>query len=129
MPKQLDEIALDSTRGKPKIEIIFGQAHVGNYRFFLWDSSGKNPNELSHGNNVDDTLDSFDIEEQPAALDRRILSFELILQAAETREGQVYSVTITVRQQGTVCTGGVISESGTLEDVKSLIGFRRFKTI
>jgi hypothetical protein len=129
MPKQLDEITLSSTGGKPKIEIIFGQAHVGNYRFFLWDASGKNPIELSHGNNVDDAVDSFDIGEALSALDRRILSFELIVQAAEARQGQIYSVTITVRQDGTVCAGGLISESGALEDVKSLIGFRRFKTI
>ena len=128
MPKQLDEITLDSTRSEPIIEIIFGQAHVGNYRFFLWDSNGKNPAELAHGNNVDDVIDTFDVKVLPAALDRRILSFELIVQAAEVRQGQVYSVTITVRQDGTVCSGGVIQESGTLEDVKSLIGFRRFKT-
>jgi hypothetical protein len=129
MPLQLEEITLDPARGNPKVEIIFGQAHVGNYRFFLWDSSGKNPEELSHGNNVDDVLDCFDIDVTPAQLDRRIISFELIVQAAEPREGQVYSVTITVRQQGTVCTGGVIQETGALVDVKSLIGFRRFATV
>ena len=128
MPQQLKEITLDPGQGKPKVEIIFGQAHIGNYRFFLWDSSGRNPAELAHGNNVDDVLDSFDLNETPAALDQHILSFELIVQAAEARAGQIYSVTITVRQKGTVCPGGVILESGALEDVKSLIGFRRFKT-
>ena len=129
MPQQIDEITLDSAQGKPKVEIIFGQAHVGNYRCFLWDTSGKNPQELAHGNNVDDVIDDFDIDVVPPALDRRILSFELIVQAAEAREGQVYSVTITVRQQGTVCAGGVIQLTGPLVDVKSLIAFRRFKTV
>lgn len=128
MPQHLDEITLHASRGTPTVEIIFGQAHVGNYRFFLWDSSGRHPRELMHGNNIDDVIDSFEIGVTPAELDRWILSFELIIQAAEAREGHVYSVTITVRQQGTACTGGIIQETGTLTDAKSLIGFRRFIT-
>ncbi len=94
----------------------------------MWDNNGKNPQLLSHGNNVDDVFDSFEIQEQPPTLDGRIFSYELIVQAAESKPGQIYSVTITVRQQGSVVTGGVIQETGPLTDVKSIIGFRRFKS-
>ena len=126
MPLELAKITLDTAKGKPTVEIIFGHAHVGSYRFFLWDPAGKTPKALLHGNNIDDVIDSFTLDELPAALDQCILSYELIVQAAEAKEGQVYSVTTTVRQQGNVCPGGVIQDTGSFKDVKSIIGFRRF---
>jgi hypothetical protein len=121
-------IELDPLKGRPTVEVIFGQAHLGTYRVFLWDAQGKNPEPIGHGNNIDDVLDDFSAPRDPGALDKTILSYEAIVQAAEPREGQLYSLTITVRQQGKVCTGGVIQETGTFNDVKSIIGFRRFES-
>jgi hypothetical protein len=126
MPKDLEVIELKRSKGSPSVEIIFGQAHLGNYRVFLWDAEGKNPEQLSHGNNLDDVPDAFTVAFQPKDLDKRILSYELIIQAAEARPGQVYSATIIVRQDGMPCKGGVIPVTGPMEDVKSIIGFRRF---
>jgi len=128
MPRTLSETVLEASKGQPTVEIIFGSAHVGNYRCFLWDPDGRNPEQLAHGNNIDDVPDSFVIPVDPADLDGHILSQELIVQAADTRPGQVYSVTTTVRQGGKICVGGVIQKSGSLDDVKSLIDFRRFRT-
>lgn len=127
MPR-IDEILLDATKGQPTVEIIFGQAHVGNYRFFLWDETGHHPQELSHGTNTDQVVDAFDVQFTPAALNEQILAFEGIVQAAEARAGNIYSVTVTVRQGGAVCDGGVIQETGAFNDVKALLGFRRFRT-
>ncbi len=123
-----DEITLDPARGRPRIGIVFGHAHVGNYRLFLWDRAGTHATELCRGHNVDQLLDSFEIDVEPADLDQRILSFELLVQAAEARPGQNYQVTITVGQQDTVCRGGVVQESGAFTDVKALVGFRRLTT-
>src|SRR5262249_17811447 len=125
MPQELAKITLDTTKGQPTVEIIFGDAHVGSYRFFLWDAAGKNPAAIAHGNNIDDVVDTFTLTDLPPALDQRIISYELIIQAAEARDGQLYSVTITVRQQGEVCTGGFIQGTGTVNDIKTIIGFRR----
>lgn len=127
MPR-IDEILLGATKGQPTVEIIFGQAHIGNYRFFLWDATGHNPREIAHGTNVDAIVDSFDIGEDARALHEKLLSFEGIVQAAEARPGNIYSVTVTVRQGGEVCPGGVIQETGAFDDVKALLGFRRFRT-
>lgn len=124
----IEEVILDSNGGKPTVEILFGQAHVGNYRCFLWNRQGKDPEELAHGDNVDDVVDAFEIDAEPADLDRRIISVESIVQAAEAKPGQIYSVTITIRQQGKVCSGGAIHDAGPFEDVKALVAFRRFKT-
>jgi hypothetical protein len=125
---ELPVIGLDPARGRASVEIIFGEAHLANYRFFLWDPGGKDPVQLAHGNNIDDVLDTFEIEKEPAELEECILSYEIIVQAAEARDGQVFSVTIMVRQEGQVCGGGVVQETGTFRDVKSIIGFRRFRT-
>ena len=128
MTVTLPIIELDQTKGRPTVEVIFGQAHLGTYRLFLWNVQGKNPELIGHGNNIDDVLDDFPVLRDPGALDKMILSYEVIVQAAEPKEGQLYSVTILVRQQGKVCTGGVIQETGTFDDVKSIIGFRRFQS-
>ena len=125
----LSVVRLDPAQGVPTVEIIFGQAHVGNYRMFLWDPSGKNPELLAHGNNIDDVLDTFTMPTDPPGLDGFILSYEVIVQAAEARDGQIYSITITIRQGGSVVDGGVIQETGSFNDVKSVIGFRRFQVI
>jgi hypothetical protein len=127
MPMPIPTVLLKEGAGTPSIEIIFGHAHVGNYRMFLWDPSGKNPEQVAHGNNIDDVLDTFEMPTDPAGLDRFILSYEVIVQAAEARDGQIFSITITVRQGGDVVPGGLIQENGTFRDVKSLIGFRRFE--
>ncbi len=126
MPKEIDKVILVKAKGRPTVEIIFGQAHLGNYRIYLWDASGKNPALLAHGNNIDDEEDTFSIPHDPEDLDQRILSFEVLVQAAEPKDGQFYNLTIAVRQQGETCPGGLILQTGTFRDVKSLIGFRRF---
>ena len=128
MAQRLETITLQANNGNPAVEIIFGHAHVGNYRCFLWDQNGKSPIQLAHGNNVDDVWDTFVIDNNPDYLADRVFSYELTIQAAESKPGQIYSVTITVRQQGSVCQGGVIHDTGSLDDVKSIIGFRKFRT-
>jgi hypothetical protein len=127
MPMPIQTVSLKEGNGTPTIEIIFGHAHVGSYRMFLWDPNGKNPEQVSHGNNIDDVLDTFEMPVDSAGLERFILSYEVIVQAAEARDGQIYSITITVRQGGQVVPGGLIQENGTFRDVKSLIGFCRFE--
>lgn len=125
---QLEEVLLDAAKGQPTVEIIFGHAHVGNYRCFLWDATGHNPQEIAHGTNTDPHPDRFDVGADARALHEHILSFEGIVQAAEARAGNVYSVTITVRQDEETCRGGLIQESGAFDDVKALLAFRRFRT-
>ena len=100
---------------------------MGNYRLFLWDAAGQNPRELAQGTSADDVVDTFPIAVAAQVLDGCVLSFEGLVQAAEPRTGNVYSVTVTVRQDGTVCPGGVIQEAGPFEDVKALVAFRRFR--
>jgi hypothetical protein len=128
MPKALAVVGLDRTKGNPSVEVIFGHAALGTYRVFLWDAAGKNPSLLAHGNNIDEVVDMFEIAKSPEELDGSILSYELIVQAPEPKDGQMYSVTISVRQEGNVCDGGLIQETGTFNDVKSIIGFRRFQS-
>ena len=128
MPQKLQKIELQSANGKPQVEIIFGHAHVGVYHCYLWDMNRKST-ELAHGNNVDDVLDAFTIDENPNDIDGFVFSYELSIRAAENTPGRIYSITITIRQNGSVCKGGVIQDTGAFDDVKSIIGFRRFKTV
>lgn len=131
MMQKYDTIVLQVDGGTPTVEISFGHAHVGNYTCNLWDQNGEDYTKLAklaHGNNVDNVKDTFHMEYEPNYLNGLIFSYEAIIQAAENRPGQQYSLTITVRQQGDVCKDGVIHDTGTLDDTKSIIGFRRFRT-
>ncbi len=124
----IEEIVLEAAKGQPTVEIMFGQAHIGNYRFFLWDEAGQNARELAQGTNADEVVDTFQMDVAAATLNRRILSFEGLVQAAEARADNVYSLTVTVRQDGVVCQGGVIQDTGGFVDVKALLAFKRFRT-
>ena len=127
MPQDIPIITLASDKGPPTIEIIFGHAHLGTYRFFLWD--GQNPELKKHGNNIDNVVDSFTLSEPLASLHQRILSYELIIQAAESGPGQIFSYTVTVRQRGAICEGGVIAKSGPFEQFHQDVEFRRFNVV
>jgi hypothetical protein len=126
---ELEKVTLERGKGRPTVEVIFANTHLGTYRAFLWDPQGKNPELLSHGNNVDDVIDTFDVPREPADVDQRILSYEVLIQAPQPVAGQVYGLTLMVRQQGQPCHGGIVQETGTFTDAKSLVGFRRFTVV
>lgn len=128
MMQKHDTIQLQVDGGTPTVEISFGHAHVCNYTCYLWDQNGEDYTKLAHGNNVDKLKDTFHMEYEPNYLNGLIFSYEALIQAAENRPGQQYSLTITVRQQGDVCKDGVIQDTGTLDDTKSINGSRRFRT-
>lgn len=127
MPSTIASLALNPAGGIPEVEVIFGQAQVGVYRCFLWDSSGNNPQPLAHGNNVDGLPDKFSVGVAANALSGRYLSVETVIQTATSAPGQLYSLTVLVRQDGSVVPGGLIQENGQFtSNTVSLFEFARF---
>lgn len=124
---ELTDVTLDPAKGHATVEILFGNAHAGHYRCFLWNRDGTNPVPVAHGDNLDGIVDVFTLTDAPLALHDKIISVETLVQAAEVKPGQVYTVTISVRQAGSVCPGGLVEEAGVFEDVKALVAFRRLK--
>ena len=106
------------------VEVIVGQAHVGDYRLVLW--HGSDHREVARGTNIDSVADQFSLG-SPDDLDGRVLGCELYIQAAAAKAGQVYSASILVRQDGKVCDGGLIERAGTFEDVHYSRDYRRFR--
>ena len=127
MAGTVQTVTLNPAGGIPEVEVIFGQAQIGVYRSFLWDNQGNNPQPLAHGNNVDGLPDKFSIGVAAAALSALYLSVEVVIQTATSAPGQLYALTVLIRQEGAVVPGGLIQENGQFTaNTVSLFEFARF---
>jgi hypothetical protein len=127
MANVIHDVTLNPAGGAPEIEVLFGQAQVGVYRAFLWDTQAKNSTPLHHGNNVDALLDKFPVGVPASALTGRFASVEAVNQTATPQAGQLLSMTVRVRQDGGVVPGGLIQENGQFtSNTVSLFEFVRF---
>ena len=117
MPSTVQSVTLNPAGGIPEVEVIFGQAQIGVYRSFLWDNQANNPQPLAHGNNVDGLPDKFSVGVAASALTGRYLSVEAVIQTATSAPGQLYSITVLIRQDGNVVPGGLIQDTGQLDEV------------
>jgi hypothetical protein len=127
MASTVPTVTLNPAGGIPDVEIIFGQAQVGVYRSFLWDGQASNPAPLAHGNNIDGLPDLSSIGVAATALSGRYLSVEAVIQTATSQPGQLYSLTVLIRQDGAVVPGGLIQDSGQfVGNTVSLFEFARF---
>lgn len=127
MAGTIHTVTLNPAGGAPETEVIFGQAQIGVYRCFLWDNQAKNPQPVAHGNNVDGLPDKFSLGVAAGALAGRYFSVESVIQTATTEPGQLYSLTVLIRQDGNVVPGGLIQESGQFStNTTTLFDFMRF---
>lgn len=127
MGSTISAVTLNPAGGIPEIEVIFGQAQVGVYRSFLWDSQANNPRSLAHGNNVDGLPDKFSIGVAASALSGQYVSVEAVIQTATSSPGQLYSMTVLIRQDGNVVPGGLIQDNGQFtSNTVALFEFARF---
>lgn len=105
----IHDIALDPAGVDPTIEISFGHAQVGNYACYLWETiAATQAIKLAHGNNLDNLPDVFSVPFPAASLAGKLLGFSLLIQSLSSQPGQLYSVTITVRQGDTIA--GVVED-------------------
>lgn len=120
-------VNINPAGGIPEVEVIFGQAQVGVYRAFLWDTQANNSSPLAHGNNIDGLPDKFSVGVAAGALAGRYVSVEAVIQTAGAAPGQLYSLTVLIRQDGVIAPGGQIQENGQFSsNTVSLIEFARF---
>lgn len=127
MGSTIATVTLDPAGGIPEVEVIFGQAQVGVYRSFLWDNQANNPQPIAHGNNVDGLPDKFSVGVAASALSGRYVSVEAVIQTATSAAGQLYSLTVLIRQDGNVVPGGLIQDNNQFtSNSVSLFEFARF---
>jgi hypothetical protein len=127
VPSTVQSVTLNPAGGIPEVEVIFGQAQIGVYRSFLWDNQANNPQALAHGNNVDGLPDKFSVGVASNALTGRYVSVEAVIQTATSAPGQLYSVTVLIRQDGSVVPGGLLQDNGQFSsNTISLFEFARF---
>lgn len=114
-----DKLAkLSKDKGEPEVEIVVGFAQFGKYRFELSDAAGTTFTTVFQGDNADSTPDRFTITEPVANLDNRTLRWKVIIAAFDTDPGQIYSVNVTIRQDGQNVPDGPFKENGPFDGVK-----------
>ena len=107
------DATLDAGKAPPEVEVIFGNAQVGNYICNLWESSSATTSkEISHGNNVDTVIDRFSIGEPATSLRGKLLGITLLIQTPTPGPGEMFSATLLIRQGNDVVGGGVVHDSG-----------------
>lgn len=113
----------------PQANVIIGQANFGKFRLILWDETGRNPKPFPDQTNVDNIPDFVSLG--PAKdLNKKILSWEVVVAPFPSGQGQLYSVTIEVTQGGTVVPDGVVVDSGALTGgAKLVFGGLRLVTV
>jgi len=104
----------------PQANVIIGQANFGKFRLILWDETGRNPKPFPEQTNVDNVPDLVSLG-PVAALNRKILSWEVIVAPFPSGQGQLYSVTIEVTQGGVVVPDGKVVDSGALDGGAKLV--------
>lgn len=120
-------IMLGPTPPDPEVEIILGNAQVGVYDFFLWDSTAANPQLVKKGTNADAMVDRFVLPSPPGGFKNRYISCQVLISTPTEGPGQMYSITVLVRQSGVVVGGGVLQEAGSFQsNTKSTVLFGRF---
>ena len=121
-------VQLRKDGGKPEVEFIIGQPQVGVYRSYLWDKDNISE-EIGHGNNADDVVDRYPLRE-PGELADQTLSWEVLIQAPSAAAGQLYSLSVIIRQDSAVAPGGAIQEAGRMSDsAKAVVGFAKFQLV
>lgn len=130
MPAGVHEVTLDPNGAIPEVEVIIGQAQVGAYECYLWDTDGANPNLLFKGGSLNGLPDKFSVGVAPATLAGHYLSWEVVIKSPSSSSGELYSLIITIRQNGIVVQGGLIEDSGAFDadsnNNKGLVEFARF---
>ena len=110
-------IRLKADGGVPEVEVVFGQAQIGNYVCYRWRNPGSTLGEtIAQGNNVDDRPDRFSLGDRPSALKDNVLGFSILIQSPSPGPGQLFSYAILITQDGAGVPGGSIRRSGPLGD-------------
>jgi hypothetical protein len=130
MPATIHEVKLNPTGNVPDVEVIIGQAQIGAFACFLWDTQGANPQLLFRGNSLNGLPDRFPVGVAAKDLTGKYLSWEVGIKSPSSSPGELFSLIITIRQSGDVVPGGLIEESGAFDqnssNAKGIVEFARF---
>ena len=119
-------VRVNRSGGSIVIELTFGQAQFGKYQIYLYDSQGNNPKLIGGGLSTDQQPDVFEIP-KPGSLDQYMLGWQGFITAYSTQEGQRYSLSVTIQQDGQPLEiqGPSPNQSGPLSGTKVFADYVR----
>lgn len=124
-------IKIDKGGPIPMVEVVIGQAQLGNYSVVLWDENGQNPEPMRDGNSADDVEDVFRVvqtRDEFSELNGHELSFVVWVKTLNRRPGSRYAWSMMVTQGDR--TLGELAGSGTMDKaIKHFDGFFKIELI
>jgi hypothetical protein len=111
-------VLLSKGSGVPKIAVEIGRAQFGTYEVLLWDATAKDWQVVGKGANFDDIADEFPLGKL-AALNERLLRWDLIMSAPTA--GESYKARVTITQGPDVVPGGQHSYEGEIKQNPKII--------
>lgn len=125
-PPTIVPLKVPTTGADVSVDVIIGQAQYGEYRVRIYDTQGKNPQEIGEGNNVDTLPDSFALPNKGKGLARRMVGWRITIASPSGGDGQFYYARIILREGNKSLSDVPIEYSGPLDSAKILIGFGDF---
>ena len=116
------------TGSAPEVELVFGDAQLGKYETYLWDSAGHNPTLIRRGLNNDRVPDKFAVSLSATELKGCQFTWEVTIGALGTI-GQQYSLKVAFTQDGRPLTAHPFEYSGPLDAVKVIADFVKFRVV
>ena len=95
-------LAVDSNGAIPTITVDVGQAQLGSYEIFLWNTKGK-PFRIGRGSTIDNAPDTHRIvrtRDQLGKIDGFVVTVVVVVQALTRGPGALWSCDIDVEQDG-----------------------------
>jgi hypothetical protein len=106
---------ISRNKSVPEIELIIGDAQVGTFVFFLWQSDGKTPQQVPPGGAAPSKFSLNPPASSAALLDQRFLTWQGFV-GAPAAGSELFSVTVNVTQDGNDVPDGPFVQSGSFED-------------
>jgi hypothetical protein len=126
MPDE-NTVTLRVAGGPPSIEVIIGSAQVGSYSLTLWQPNNAHT-QIGAGANSDDIADVFPLGKLTSLNGCRV-SWNILVTSPVGGSGQLYHVSVLIRQDGQLAPGGLFQESGQLDGTKAVFGLRKIVVV
>ena len=119
MAAKTSTATLRANAGNPSIEVLIGQRQLGFYQVQLRRSGQTSLEKIGAGDNEDNINDIYDLGPVDG-LNSGILICDVAIIRLLSRPGELYDISLILRQNNRMVSGALISDNGRLNSDRGL---------
>ncbi|GLQ06940.1 hypothetical protein [Sneathiella chinensis] len=123
---QIQKVRFDNRGDLLRMDVRLESDQLCTYEITSHDADGLFQGTVMKGNNINDSVDSFNIPTNTEELDQRVIGWHFIFAAPKGDVKRTFQATIDFHQGDIGLLEQPISLSGDLQSEKVIIGFARF---